>query len=203
MVGRPEDWPWSSDPGVVDPARRPGWVAYDAPLSSRRGGFGGDDPASAYRRFVEAGRGDPPPPPFRGAFGGWALGSPGFMARLRAPTDPPVEPPATGARRLAGLDPAEVGGAVAAHYGLEPAALADRHGRHVARPLAAWLCRRHTDATLRDLAALLGLTRADSVPNLTRRIDARLKASTTLAGEVERIRERLVTAVERKYAFTA
>jgi hypothetical protein len=46
----------------------------------------------------------------------------------------------------------------------------------MARAVAAWLCRRHTEATLADLAGWLGLSRADSVPNLTRRLEAQLKS---------------------------
>jgi hypothetical protein len=38
--------------------------------------------------------------------------------------------------------------------------------------VAAWLCRRYSDSTLAELAERFGLSRPDSVPNLTRRIDA-------------------------------
>ena len=66
-------------------------------------------------------------------------------------------------------------------YGLHDAALSRRHDPHVARAVAAWLCRRHTEASPRELAAWLGLSGADSVPNLTRRIESRLKAFPELA----------------------
>jgi hypothetical protein len=36
------------------------------------------------------------------------------------------------------------------------------------------LCRRHTEAALRQLADWLGLSRADSVPNLMRRLERQL-----------------------------
>ena len=46
-----------------------------------------------------------------------------------------------------------------------------RHDPHLARAVAAWLCRRHTEALLREVAEWLGLSRADSVPNLTCRLE--------------------------------
>src|SRR5580693_8911416 len=65
--------------------------------------------------------------------------------------------------------PKRILAAVADYYDVEPALLAKRHDPHMARAVAAWLCRRHTEATLANLAEWLGLSRADSVPNLTRR----------------------------------
>ena len=70
---------------------------------------------------------------------------------------------------------------------LEATALSRRHDPHLARAVAAWLCRRHTEASLRELAEWLGLSRADSVPNLTRRLVARLRASPRLAGDLAEI----------------
>ena len=72
--------------------------------------------------------------------------------------------------------PKRILAAVADYYEVEPALLAKRHDPHMARAVAAWLCRRHTEATLANLAEWLGLSRADSVPNLTRRLEAQLKS---------------------------
>ena len=142
-------------------------------------------PTSASWRPVLA---DPPPPPFREAFGGWILGSERFVARLRSQAGPIASnPPLAEARQLAGLDPKRIFAAVADFYGLEATSLSRRHDPHLARAVAAWLCRRHTEASLRELAKWLGLSRADSVPNLTRRLEARLKASPQLAGDLAKI----------------
>jgi hypothetical protein len=73
------------------------------------------------------------------------------------------------------------------YYGLDASALLRRHDPHVARAVAAWLCRRHSEATLRELAVRLGLSRASSVPNLTRRLEARLAKSSRLARELAAI----------------
>ena len=134
---------------------------------------------------------DPPPPPFREAFGGWVLGSERFVARLRSHAGAALSnPPVAEARQLAGLDPKRIFAAVAAFYGLEDAALSRRHDPHLARAVAAWLCRRYTEASLRELAKWLGLSRADSVPNLTRRLEARLGASPELSDDLTEIMTR-------------
>jgi len=57
--------------------------------------------------------------------------------------------------------------------------------------VAAYLARRCTDATLRDVAADLGLSRADSVPNLTRRVERELPSSTTLRADLRAIEDLL------------
>ena len=73
---------------------------------------------------------------------------------------------------------------------MDGATLSRRHEPHLARPVAAWLCRRHTEASLRELAKWLGLSRADSVPNLTRRLEARLKAAPQLCDDLAEILRR-------------
>jgi chromosomal replication initiation ATPase DnaA len=80
--------------------------------------------------------------------------------------------------------------AVADYYEVEPALLAKRHDPHMARAVAAWLCRRHTEATLANLAEWLGLSRADSVPNLTRRLEAQLKSRPELLNDLAEILRR-------------
>lgn len=190
LVGRPEQWEWSSYPGYADPARardQP-WVAREALLSAWQGEWGGVNPAAAYIRYVESGLATAPPSPFRDAFGGWVLGSPRFVDRLRDLAGPDsADPPAPEAKPLAALDADDVCAAVAEYYGLELAGLARRGDAHIARAVAAWLCRRHTEEPLRLLASRLGLTRADSVPNLTRRVEARLRVSPELADDLEQI----------------
>jgi len=76
---------------------------------------------------------------------------------------------------------------VAEYYGLGAGALTRRHDRHIARSMAAWLCRRHTEATLSELAGRLGQSRADSVPSLVRRMEARLTSSPELIKDVKAI----------------
>ena len=97
-------------------------------------------------------------------------------------------------RQLSGLDPKRIFAAVTSFYRLDDAALSQRHDPHLARAVAAWLCRRHTEASLRELAAPLGLSRPDSVPNLTRRLETRLKASPELSNDLAEILKRASSA---------
>jgi hypothetical protein len=194
LVRRPEPWEWSSYPGYRDPQRAQAWMAHDALLEVWQGERGGRrDPRRGYVRFGESGLADPPASPFREAFGGWILGSERFVARLRnlagAVRSNPSVPEA---RRLAGLDPKRIMAAVAELYGLEGAWLSRRGDPHLARPVAAWLCRRETEASLRQRAAWLGLSRADSVPDLTRRLERQLKATPELSADLSAILRRAI-----------
>jgi hypothetical protein len=74
---------------------------------------------------------------------------------------------------------------------MDRSALAQRGDPHIACAVDAWLCRLHSEVPLRELAPLLGLSRADSVPNLTRRMDARLRARPQLADELQQIMARI------------
>ena len=160
LVARPEEWEWSSYPGYVSPARRRAWVRYETLLSAWRGEWGGADAAEAYRGYVEAGLSDPPSSPFRDTFGGWVLGSRDFLERLRtlAGANASDSPPRK-ARQLAGLEVDTVLAAVREYYDLDADGLRRSHDRHIGRALAAWLCRRHTIAPLRELTSALGLRR--------------------------------------------
>ena len=118
-------------------------------LAAGQGDQGGRNPRGAYVRFVEAGLADPPPQPFREAFGGWILGSERFVARLRSQASPIASnPPLAEARQFSALDPKRILAVVAKFYSLEATALSRRHDPHIARAVAAWL-RRHTEASLR------------------------------------------------------
>lgn len=192
LAAHPREWPWSSYPGFADRRRRVEWVAYDVLLSAWQGEMGGSDPASAYRRFVEEGIQRPPENPFRDAAFGWLLGSEEFVERIREAMRLPKhrdEVPA--ACRLAGRRLDDVLVAVADHYRVTTADLRSRQSGLVARDVAAWLARRLTTATLRQLAEPLGLGHPDSVRNLTRRADRALRVSRELRADVEAIQASL------------
>jgi hypothetical protein len=105
-----------------------------------------------------------------------------------------ADPAAPEARPLAAIDPGMICDAVVEYYGLDASALLMRYDPHVARAVAAWLCRRSSEASLRELAPLLGLSRATSVPNLTRRLELRQKTSRRLARELTAIMRRVTDA---------
>jgi hypothetical protein len=58
--------------------------------------------------------------------------------------------------------------------------------------MAAWLCRRHTVASLSEIAAALGRSRADSVPGLIRPLETRLKTTAHLLRDLDAIERCLV-----------
>jgi hypothetical protein len=88
-----------------------------------------------------------------------ALGSDAFAGRLREQAGPALRTAsrAPEARRLAGWDPELVFRVVADDYEREEGAFGRRYDRHLSRSVAAWLCRRHTGASLRAFAERLGL----------------------------------------------
>jgi len=193
LVAHPAEWPWSSYPGYGERSRRFAWVAHETLLAAWRGELGGADPVTAYRRFVEAGLSQPPLSPFREAFGGWVLGSDRFVARLRALAGPlGPEPSTAAARHLSGQSVEAICAGVAAHYGLESSDWMRLRAEVEPRSVAAWLCRRYTEAPLRELAGQFGLSRAGSVSNLTRRVDALLAESPALGDELAEIMLRVV-----------
>jgi hypothetical protein len=94
--------------------------------------------------------------PFREGFGGWVLGSDRFVARLRALAGPLGPEPSTAeARHLAGQSVEAICAGVAAHYGLESSDWMRLRAGVEPRSVAAWLCRRYTEAPLRELAGRL------------------------------------------------
>jgi putative transposase len=199
LVRRPQQWDWSSYPSYRDQRRAQPWVAHEAMLSAGQGERGRSDRRGDYVRFVEARSADRLPSPFREAIGGWILGSEQFVSRLRGLAGANrSNPPSREARQLAGLDPQRIIAAVAEFYGVEGSSLSRRGNPHLARPVAAWLCRRHTEASLRELAEWLGLSRADSVPNLTRRLERQLKGATGLADDLAEIMRRACLAGDSK-----
>ena len=198
LVSHPRDWPWSSYPGYADRRRRVAWVCYDAIYRAWQGEMGGQQAELAYRRFVEAGLAEPPENPLAKAVQGWLLGSAAFVQRIREQLEGPVhEDQVPAARRLRNVDPERVLDVVAGHYGISVEAFRQRHNGSQARDVAAWLARRLTTATLRELAVAFGLNHPDSVNNLVRRIDRRLVASRELRERIEGIHETLTKTGNR------
>jgi putative transposase len=185
LVEHPAGWRWSSYPGYAHRGRRIEWVASDELLASWEGEFGGSDPAGAYRRYVTAGLEEPPPSPWSEARQGWILGSPEFVARLgELVRGAPPRVPRRESRLIQGVELKRVCEVVCRAYQVELSELSRRGSRQEARAALAYLARQHTEATHGELAELLGVSRPDSVPNLTRRFVRWL-------AERDEVRERL------------
>jgi REP element-mobilizing transposase RayT len=192
LIAHPADWPWSSYPGYAHRGHRVDWVAYRSVLAAWQGEMGGTGPEAAYRRFVEAGLSRPPEDPFLQAVGGWLLGGPRFLERVRSRIKMPSHPDSVpAARRLWRCDYKAVLAAVAEHFDLEPQNFRRQRSGEVSRDLAAWLARELTPVTLRELSTAFGLTNPGSVENLIRRANRALLESASLRREVDAIRSSL------------
>jgi REP element-mobilizing transposase RayT len=195
LVDRPEEWPWSSFPGYARRAERREWVSYDELLASRGGAFGGSDPGRAYRSYVASGLAAPPESPWSGAHQGWLLGSEAFAERVRRIVRGESRRERRRESRLVqGLPLSRVREVVCRFFEVGPAELARRGSRSVAREALAYLARRHTTTTHRELAVLLGLQGAECVPNLTRRLASRLDSDAGLRRQIGRLEKELVAA---------
>jgi putative transposase len=178
LVTHPEDWPWSSFPGYVDPARRLSWVGNERLWQAWRGSSGGNacDAVENYGRFVYAGVEQPPDSPFVAMKHGWILGSDSFVCRLKG--ELPVKPTPRGTPQARALleDRPEITVeqvllAVADYYGLLPFDLS-RTGVHAqARSITVWLCRRHTTSKFNALSQRLGYARPECIPGIIRRVE--------------------------------
>ena len=139
-------------------SKRVSWVAYDAVHQAWQGEHGGKQPETAYRRFVEAGVDTPPENPLFKATGGWLLGSQAFVERIKGlMKNPKYADEVPLARRLSSVPLEDVLQVVADHYRVEPASFAVKHSKESSRDVAAWLARRLTTATLRELSSPFGL----------------------------------------------
>jgi hypothetical protein len=116
---------------------------------------------------------------------GSSLGSEAFIDRVRAMmrTNPGRERRRE-SRLIQGLSVARVIGVVCATYEIDRLELPRRGGRHPARAALAFLAPSLTTVTNAGLVAGLGVSRGQSVPDLTRRFGARLPTDA-------KVRERL------------
>ncbi len=78
---------------------------------------------------------------------------------------------------------------VCAFYVVEPTELSQRGSRLPARAALVYLARSHSLATNAELAAVLGLSRAESVPNLTRRFSDWLSADAKIRKQLRDLEE--------------
>jgi hypothetical protein len=82
---------------------------------------------------------------------------------------------------------------VCANYGIESSELSRRGSRHPARAAMAYLARRHTAATNAELTETLGVSRAESVANLTRRFESWLSADSRVRKRLGHLEDELTT----------
>ena len=169
LAAKPDAWRWSSCPGYFRRRDRLEWVAYESLLTAWAGEFGGTEPEASYRRFVSAGLANPPPSPWAEARHGWLLGSERFLDRLRQQLgNQSGRELRREERLLRGLDLGRVIEAVCGRTASTGPSL--RCAAHDRRPAAlAYLAKHFTESTRAELVPILGLSRPESVPNLSSR----------------------------------
>jgi hypothetical protein len=94
-------------------------------------------------------------------------------------------------RMIEGQPLSRVSDVVCDVYEIERAALSRRGSRHPARAALAYLARRRTAATNAELATIIGVSRPESVPNLTRRFDGWLETDGGVREQLRRLEEQL------------
>ena len=153
MVASVEDWHWSSYLPTAGKIACPPWLAADAVL----GLFGQGVPARrAYVRFVAEGLKQPSP--WEKLKGQIYLGSEAFYARMQK-RPPGKTPKGVSRRQLSAVRPSALAivRAVAEAHGIKPAAALQRRSGNAFKQ-AVYLLRRRANLSLREVAALAGVT---------------------------------------------
>ena len=81
--------------------------------------------------------------------------------------------------------------ATADYYEVDIESFAAKRSRHVSRDVAAWLGRRLTTATLREMSESFGLGHPDSVRALINRAEAAIETSSSLNRDVQTLKSRI------------
>jgi len=102
------------------------------------------------------------------------------------------------ARTLGAVDVQSVFEAVTDYFDVDLAILSLRGDGHIARAVVAWLARRLTTATLRELAGSFGLGRPESVSILTHRVDRDMAKSSQLGKDLRTLESRIAPRTKNK-----
>ncbi len=94
-------------------------------------------------------------------------------------------------RVLLGVDLDRVVQTVCRHNGVDRSELARRGRRSPARAALAFLAREYTEATLADLVPVLGVSRPESVPNLTKGFSIWLESQNDTRRDLKRLQVQL------------
>ena len=184
MVEKLADWRWSSYPGYANPEKRWDFVDYEAVYRAWAGEFG-PNAQNAYKSFVQQGIETPPANPFDHAVDGWILGSESFVTWLKERVgmqQSPIDVPQM--RRFITVELEELLSRVSKHFRIPAEHLTRRGARHISRSVFAWLSRKYTRATRKQLAQLLNLKHPDGVSPLIRKVEQLRQHDPTLASHL-------------------
>ncbi len=184
-VQRLDRYRWSSYPSYVTRRKNPQWLKTHAVETLME--------PKAYRHYVERGPVNEAVRAFYRGPGRKILGGPEFRNRLLAEfagRDPEVPKKQ---QRPPGIEPERVLGAVCEHYGVGRKVLAaSTRGRlNLPRLAAIWLCRKHSNLTLSELASLFAMAGYGSASSVLHRI--KTKMTPAFWTDVEDIERSLAT----------
>jgi len=134
----------------------------------------------SYRAFVKEGLANSTDPKVQ-RLKDWVYGEEDFLKSLLAMgggAAPEIN--ARRVRRTKLLSAHQIIGIVAEHYAVDASAYREFRSPAGGRDLAAYLCRRYSEAALRELSIEFGLSHPDGSANLVRQAKARLKDSAEL-----------------------
>jgi len=194
----PEDWPYSSFAGYARRSKRVDWVQYDLLHTYWNASVGGKNADAAYRKYVKEGR-NVPEDPFKTELREWVFGSEDFLRRMvRLAEGSNAQRHRSTTRRIKSVSVEEIVSATASAHRVEGSEYAQFRSTAAGRDMAAWLCRRWSGATLRELGPWFGLAGTDSVSNLVRRAEARYKELSKWRRQVTQIETELGLNTEHK-----
>jgi hypothetical protein len=185
-------------PGDARRSQRVEWVKYDLLHSYWNRAVGGKDAAADYRRYVNEGLMNPEDP-FKQQLREWVFGSEDFLRWMIALAEgKDRHRHESTIRRVRAVTVMELHEATALHHGIDRLQYAAFRSAAPGRDMAAWLCRRWTGATLRELGPAFGLTGTDSVSNLVRLTGQQFKVSASWRKRASEIAATLHLKTEHK-----
>lgn len=189
IVSRPEQWPWSSYPGYIDPRQRLPWIRYDRVLGEFGENGKGGEACMRYQQFVLDGV--VRPDEVMAERMSTVVGNARFVDEMRARVGRRNQdlalPEARDLIRRPSLS--QIASAVSAVLGADPQTWqTSRRAGNLSRVVAAYLARRCFGYSSVEVAGALGYRSHASVAYAVRRVDA---ADRTLISSVKQIQETL------------
>ena len=191
LADTPESYPHSSLGGYYRRSQRLDWVAYDEHHRGWSNRNGGKDPRTAYRKFVNNGLINPVDPRVD-RLRDWVYGSEDFLKRVLSLAEGgDAASHGRRVRRLSSISVEDILSATASQFQVTPDEYVGFRRGAAGRDMAAYLCRRYTRVTLRELSERFGLSHPDSASDLIRRGAKRLEESKKMVIQLRAIESKL------------
>lgn len=191
LTDKPQDWKHSSYPSYIYKRQQLPWLSDALLLDSWQAEYGGTEPVSAYRRYVERELRQPTANPLKSALEDWVIGSEEFLQKMISMAQPNSRQTTLG-KRNSGHSPNMIIEQVANHFGVEPKAYRGFRCSAEGRAMAALLCRELTNASLAELSKCFGLSHPDSSANLIKKAKKMIKDAKPFKKQYNQIKQYLL-----------